>query len=85
MNPNLLNDGVPIDNQMTKDWCAISNEKPFISEIEGYCYMIKFIEKQGSWLNLSSDKSDLVKAYKNQDSHWHTWLDIFNEQSVQLL
>jgi len=85
MNPNLLVDGVPIDDKLIFDWNNIvSGESNYMTETQGYNFVIQFIEKQESWLDLSVVVFDLKKAYENQDSYWVTWLKLCKKKKKNI-
>lgn len=81
MNPNIWSDNEPIDKQIISDWLDISKEQKLISDIEGFSYMIGFLEKQTYWLKLDVLITELKSSLNSKDNNWQLWLKIYNQYS----
>lgn len=81
MNPNLWNNGIPIDKGLVSDWELITQKREIITESEGFSYMVQFLEKQLSWLNLKELVAEFSNSLKLKDNNWHLWLDVVKHNS----
>jgi hypothetical protein len=79
MDPNLWGDGIPIDKSLVTDWEEITLKNNSISEVEGFTYLISFLEKQLDWLKLDMLVYELKSSLNLKEDNWKMWLQIFKE------